>query len=123
MADFARWGTAITWAAGYNKNAFMDALNENSQRQVGEVLQSDMIADAIKRLLSTRDSWQGSPMRLLDRLTGLMGDAARGVGRPKTPNHLSRRLNALITPMRAVGIEIEMGRSTTGRVVSLRKTK
>jgi hypothetical protein len=123
MADFARWGTALAWAAGYQKHRFMDALTENSRRQIREVIQSDPLAESIKRLLADRNPWKGLATQLLRTLTRLTRENVRGANWPQSPNHLSRRLNELVPLLKSIGIEIQKGKSGDGRLIILQKVK
>jgi hypothetical protein len=98
-------------------------LKKNSERQIAEVIESDPVADAIRRLLATRKRWKGTATNLLNELGELVGDNVRDRNWPKAANHLSRRLTALITPMNDIGIEIRIGKEAGGRLITLRKVK
>ena len=54
MADFAVWGEAIARAMGYNTMEFLNVYNENIGRQNIEVLEANLLAQAIIKFV---ESW------------------------------------------------------------------
>ena len=51
MADFAIWGEAIARALGYKENEFLKAYYNNIGFQNNEVIESNPLAFAIKKLV------------------------------------------------------------------------
>ena len=51
MADFAIWGEAISRAMGHSENEFLDAYYNNIRFQNAEVIESNPVAFAIKKLV------------------------------------------------------------------------
>jgi DNA polymerase elongation subunit (family B) len=124
MADFTVWGEAIARAMGYKPMQFVDAYNENIGRQNVEAIETNPLAQAIEKLV---DSWykQGneacwqSPMSiLLEKLNKIATtyniDTSSKLW-PKAANVLTKRLRPILSNLReGLGINIEIGRQTTG---------
>lgn len=77
MADFAIWGEAILQAWGYKEGKFLKIYYENMGRQNDEVIDSNPVALAIRKLVeeflashspSSNTIFKGTPMEFLDEL-------------------------------------------------------
>jgi hypothetical protein len=66
MADFYKWGCAITIAMGRPKEDFINAYILNVSSQHDEAIEASPVAQAIIKLMSTRNYWEGTPSELLD---------------------------------------------------------
>lgn len=122
MADFARWGMAAAEALGYGADVFLTAMFGNVEHQVEEVLESDPVAQSVRKFLEKQSNtrWEGTAALLLAELTKLHGQGEKGDGWPKQPHHLTRRLRILQATLEDVGIEINfLPKSKEGRKVAL----
>lgn len=122
LADFGRWGEAISRAFGNAPNQFMDAYFANINSQNDEVLASNPIASCIVRMMTdpSRDEWKGSPSELLQALNAeasQLNISTKMKSWPKAPHILTRHVNELKTNLIAGGFDIETnGRNGRGTV-------
>lgn len=110
LADFARWGEAISRALGYTPNQFLLAYFDNISSQNNEVLVSNPIASCILRLMEDIDEWKGTPAELLQALNmeaTQLNISNKMKSWPKAPHILTRRVNEVKTNLVAVGFDIE----------------
>ena len=124
MADFARWGCAITQALGYSQEEFLDAYRANISMQNEEVLdehiESLLLIDFIDSL--EEKEWIGKYSILLDELKKIAKDQKiEDKLLPKSPNALSRRLNILKPNLEGAGLIIICQKGGE-RLVTIRKT-
>lgn len=126
MADFSRWGCAISEAAGYTRQAFLDAYNANIDRQNDEAIDASPIAKAVIQLLEESDDgfWQGSPETLFHELHKRPDTINYRGNRywPKSPEIVTKRLKDVQVNLQAVGIRLEIGRNNRGRFIILEQT-
>lgn len=112
MADFTRWGCAISVALGHDREDFLRAYQANISEQNREVLDGHPVAAAVVAFMSGESEWQGSPSALLTRLEsvaeGLRLDL-KARSWPKAPNVLSRRIREVQPNLAEVGIHVETG--------------
>lgn len=105
LADFARLGTAIEPAMGWDPGAFVRAHAENQATGDQIVLEESPLVPPL-RLLLDNGAWEGTASDLLDTLTELAGEQhARRL--PKAANSLSGHLQRLAPSLRAIGITFE----------------
>ena len=98
MADFTRWGCAITMALGCDPAAFIRAYEANIKTQNDEVLGSNAVTHALCSFMKDRNGWQGSAAELLNELEFIAEDLHINVkdqSWPKAGNILTRKLNIL----------------------------
>ena len=127
MADFSRWGCAISDAAGYTQQDFLDAYNANIDRQNDEAIDASPVAKAVILLLEESDDgyWQGSPEALFTTLNS-RADTINSRGNkywPKSPEIVTKRLKDIQVNLQAIGIRLEVGRNGHGRFIILEQTK
>ena len=97
MADFAVWGEAIARGMGYNPMEFVNAYNENMGRQNIEVLEANLLAQAIVKFVESwydegkKVCWEGSTKEALEQLNKIAQrhkiDTSIKAW-PKAPNYL-----------------------------------
>jgi hypothetical protein len=120
MADFALWGTACEsalWPAG----AFMAAYSRNLDQAVDTVIEADLIASAVRDLMTLRTVWTGTASDLLDTLSGQVGEKiAKAKEWPKTPRALSGRLRRAATTLRAIEIDVSFEKEGRARTRNIR---
>ena len=71
MADFARWGEAVSQAMGYDPGQFLEAYAENVSRQNEVAVETSPVAEAVLAFMEGRSAWEGTPPELLAELTAL----------------------------------------------------
>ncbi len=121
MADFALWGTACE-TAYWSTGSFMDAYARNLSRAVDNVVDADPVAAAIRSLMLTRETWDGTATQLLSTLTQVLDSEQFGKNWPKEAASLSGRIRRASTFLRKLGIEILFFREGHGRERIIRIT-
>jgi hypothetical protein len=120
MADFARWATACEGAL-FDEGSFRKAYARNRKRATVDVIESDPVADAVRKLVEDNE-WTGTASELLGRLGLIAGEKMeRQQAWPKSPSALSRRLKRIATALRRIGIEIEHERDAGIREIVIRR--
>lgn len=127
MADFTRWGAAISEVLGHGAGAFLAAYRRNVGAQTEEAVQGHLVGAAIMALVKDRPEWRGSPTMLLRALEqaglscGLLRSSPTGQistkGWPGAPHILTRRLNEVRSSLADLGIEIVDARSGEREIV------
>jgi hypothetical protein len=112
MADFARWGTAITQAHGESVDEFLRVLSADTENKSGAVLASHPIAGLLDRFIESKKEWVGTVTELKAalRLFTSNGDTFsiyKDCGLNTPPNVLSRTLNTLKPVLEDEGILIQ----------------
>jgi len=92
MADFARWGAAVSAALGRPPDDFLKALSANAKSQLEEIIESDPVAQAVKSFARENRLWKGKATDLLDELKNYCGQNGSEKEWPRRPNYLTRRL-------------------------------
>ena len=120
MADFHRWGYAISEVIGFGGDAFIEAYTENVNSQSQETLKASLVAHVLLTFMMGRDEWSGTPAALLSYLNETaesLGISIRVKEWPKRPHILTRRLNELAPSLlKAEAIRIESARSKTRQI-------
>ncbi len=121
MADFARWGYAITEATGKSGEQFLAAYYRNIKGAVEEAVLGDQVGAAVVDFMNEREYWDGTATELLKLLSELPGIDVKSKYWPKRPHTLTRRLNKIKSALADYGITVEPWRKGSTRGVSLRK--
>lgn len=122
MADFTKWGIAITEAMGEDPEHFIEAYRENIAKQGLEAIRASVVADVLIPYMGTQldKSWSGTASQLwsaLNEMAEAMKISTRQKAWPKNPQVLSRRLNELAPSLPAAGYEITSERTGTSRLI------
>jgi hypothetical protein len=123
MADFTRWGVAVSQALGYSSEEFLSAYRGAIAAQHEEALAASPVAQAVMSLMAERESWSGTPSELHAELRSEAERLHIDIHSrewPRTGNWVYRRLVAAQTNLEAVGIQIERGEGAK-RFITLRK--
>ncbi|MBT5711723.1 hypothetical protein HOI71_11815, partial [Candidatus Poribacteria bacterium] len=118
MADFARWGIAITRAMGASDGDFLTAFSGNVGRINDEVLQGHPVAAAVVDMMAEREEWVGTPTELFGELTTV---AARlkiehAEGFPKTAHWVTRRMAEVAPYLADAGITFRRAHGTVNTI-------
>ena len=107
MADFALWATACEtqfWPRG----TFWAAYCGNCDNAVEGVLESDLVAVALRTFIGKRAQWKGTATELLGALGAEVCEPqTRSKEWPQSARALSGRLRRAATFLRKVGVEID----------------
>lgn len=123
MADFTRWGCAITMALGKSEQEFLDAYEEKVKKQIEEAALDTPLAHVLMDWMIRVENgeWEGTPSELyqvLRRHAKFLGVSRRQKHWPKAPNALTRQLNELTPSLEQLGYNVETGiRTKEGRIV------
>jgi Bifunctional DNA primase/polymerase, N-terminal len=124
MADFAVWGEAVARAMDYKPMEFLDAYNRNIGKQNIEAIESNQLAQAIVKFVSSwydeekKTCWISPTSKVLENLNKTAQTYNIDTSNkewPKASNSLTKRLRPLLSNLReGLGIHVVMGRITTG---------
>jgi hypothetical protein len=109
MADFARWGYAITQALGHDPKDFLEAYLANAQDRNTEVLSTNPVAVSVMEMLKSTPQWRGTATQLLKQLqltAGVLGIPTYGEDWPRSASYLKRRLNDIKPNLEDDGIKV-----------------
>jgi energy-coupling factor transporter ATP-binding protein EcfA2 len=107
MADFARWGAAISRAQGRSLDQFDLDYDRNLEQQNEQAIAESLVGSTLLAFMEDRDEWDGTADRLLGCLqtdAGNMGISRRDF--PSTPQVLGRRLREIRPNLAAIGLNI-----------------
>lgn len=126
MADFTRWGYAISEVLGYGGEAFMEAYRENIKTQSFETIKVSVLAEVLLRFMEDQigGEWHGTPTDLYMRLKAKADDlsiSTRQKAWPKNPHWMGRRLNELSPCLPTAGYFYESSHTGKDRLISIYK--
>lgn len=119
MADFAKWGCAISEALGTDKKKFLEAYDANVKFHTEEAARGSPVAEVLMKFMIGKLPWEGTPSKLYDGLletAKVMNVNTRQKAWPKAPNTLIRRINELVPALLQLGYEISETRDNTRKV-------
>ncbi len=127
MADFARWGCAVSRALGFSQAEFLDALGCNVREQNNSALENSPVAQAVLALVQRDHEWEDTPAQTLARLNEIAESLridTRAKQWPKSPSVLTKRLNEVRPNLLRAGILIKTGGHTGDRrTIAFRRTE
>ena len=113
MADWARWGEAISRAMGNKPNEFVTAYDRNIQDSTSTAVAENLLGDLILNLAdeSATDSvFDGTATELFKKLLNLAKDrqidTKYNKDWPQAPQSLTRKLGNLVSPLEDSGIKL-----------------
>ena len=122
MADFVKWGCAISEALGISQKRFLAAYDANVESHIEEAAHSSPVAEVILKFMDDRLKWEGSPSELHSKLLETakeMGISTRQKAWPKAPNILTRRINELVPALMQLGYEVVAKRTDKTRIITI----
>ena len=115
LADFYRWGIAISGALGESDSAFLTAFGQNRQKINEALLDANSLASTLVDFMSSQAKWEGTATELLNELIKLSGAKTL----PKAANQLSRQLKEIETTLGKSGIGLQWGRYSDRNVAKI----
>ncbi len=109
MADFAEWITRCETAFGWNSGTLLFDYNANRDEAVETGLDSDYLAGAIRKILSTDNQYKGTATELVERIRTVSPDVNEKY--LPTTRTLKSRLRRLAPALRKIGITWEYKRT------------
>jgi hypothetical protein len=130
MADFAKWGVAVERALGFAPGEFLAAYQKNIQHASDAALEASPVAYTAHLFLRRQGAWSGPALKLLKVLNDFAveienGRAVPNIARknprwPKSAQQLSAEIARIEPNLAKLGIQVERGRTNSGRFISLR---
>jgi hypothetical protein len=122
MADFALWATAAEKALGLKSGEFLAAYTGNRMSGNELAIEGQPIGKVLLDFTTSTSYWTGTASELLVELDRAADDKLRRLRAwPQTGRGLSGILKRLAPNLRAVGVEVELGRTKKGRFVTIRR--
>lgn len=120
MADFTRWGYAISEASGFGGKAFVEAYSRNIEVQHDEAIEANPIAQVIVEFMKDKGSWKGTPAQLYRLLTNIAFNLEISQSRswPKDAARFGRALTIISPNLSAKSIEVERSRGKDRFIIS-----
>lgn len=125
LADFTRWGAAISEVLGFGTNTFINAYENNISKQNEELIANNVVGLVVKELMQICSEWSGTSTQLLKELRKIAaneGIDTKGSDWPKASNYLSRTLNEIKPTLESLGIKIDRERNERERVIIIKKS-
>lgn len=126
MADFAKWGCAISIGLGYTQDDFIKAYYDKISESNMNALESTPVAELIIEFIEWEDGvWEGTARDLWDALLGILAQQGRNkadVVGMKNVVALGRAHDRIAPNLRKIGIDWEkIGRNKRGQIHRIKK--
>lgn len=130
LADFHKWGIAISIALGKTQEDFNNAYAGKVSMQLDEALNADKVALLIEKFVEenvkgasvrtvlgdTLDYWEGSPTDFFDEIKKFAStEEMRPRDFPKSVSSFTRRVNMAYPSLHSIGIDVCIVKGTGGR--------
>jgi phage/plasmid primase-like uncharacterized protein len=107
MADFALWATACETGAPWVEGVrFMDAYTRNRAEATSVVLEDDIVAQALRKVMADLGEWDGTATVLLARLTETWHGNPPDKW-PRAPHKLTNRIRRIMPQLAATGLTVK----------------
>ena len=112
MADYTKIGCATAEALGYDQDFFLDAYETKLTDQIKELIWNNTVGSVLYDWINSHveQEWCGTPTALFKLIKNHakdeMGVSTRARDFPKSPPHLTRKINLLTEAFEKIGIEI-----------------
>lgn len=126
MADFARWAIAAETALGLKEGAFFEAYDGN-RSSTNEMALDTTPAIEIRQFMEslTTAEWKGKASELFKALNSVVMQNGENPkeksGWPKAANALVGKLRRIAPNLRAIGIDVDLGRTNAGSLITLKR--
>jgi len=122
LADFARWGYAISEALGKTGEEFLADYQQNIERQTEEVVQGNTLCLAVLRMMDDKESYTKPVKDAFDELHNLAEPERSDTTFPKDAKNLRKHLERIKATLMDLGIGYQISeRSATGYYITFRK--
>jgi hypothetical protein len=121
MADFAFWVTSGEAAMGIRPGEFMAAYLANRAGGNELAIEHSPVGKLIVEFMTDQSFWEGTATKLLKELNGTADERTQRLDSwPKTAATLGGLLRRLAPNLRALGVDVETGRSRRARRIVMR---
>jgi len=123
MADYAKWGEAISQVLGEEPERFTNIYFNKIDKLNKEALEANPVGLCIAELMDNYDTWGGTPTELLDILTPIAVTLKidKNPQWPKGSQVLTRKINEISSNLEDEGIKFEFGHTGKRRFIKLIK--
>jgi hypothetical protein len=123
LADFYRWGLAVTEALGLPPEHFQAAFQANVDRQNEEAVAASPIALCIHAFMNGRNEWSGLASELYGELSEIAEELRldKSSRFPRAANWLWKRINEVRANLAAEGIEVSKSQNALGTRITLER--
>jgi phage/plasmid primase-like uncharacterized protein len=119
MADFALWATACETGAPWVQGLrFMDAYARNRAEATRVVLEDDIVARALRKVMANNNKVTGTATELLARLTETWNGSPPEKW-PKAPHKLSNRIRRIMPQLATTGLTVVFDRIGETRTITV----
>ncbi len=123
MLDFMIWLAAMEEVQGLEKGYLQRRYSESLTGAMQDALDDDPLATTVIRFAKDKLSWSDTPTKLLQGLGALAGpEVSNARDWPTNPTSLSLRLKALKSQLSGAGVDIQLGKRSKERVITVRYT-
>jgi hypothetical protein len=112
MADFAKWGYVIAEVLGGRGNEFLEAYQQNVERQNEEIIQCNTLAQTVLAFMADKPSWSGTIKDAWKALREIADPDKTDDTFPKSSRTLRKLLERIKTNMMDMGINFRIGKRT-----------
>ena len=109
MADYTHIGCTVAEVLGHTQDEFLDAYEEKLGEQIKEAIYNSVLGNILFSIMEDLKIWKGNATDLFTKVKShakLLDVSTRGKEFPKAPSILGRKLRLLVSPFKALGIEI-----------------
>jgi hypothetical protein len=124
MAAFTRWGYDIAEAVGLSGDDFIQAYDDNIDRQHDEAIDANPVAVAVVQFMQDHDDWLGTSSELYGFLETIVNNLhlASKNGWAGSAATLSKELRRLVPTLKERGVDVVFPKRGTQRTIQLTKT-
>lgn len=133
MADFAKYGSAISIALGKTQEEFLEIYNDNIMLQNEALMDNDTFFALIKDFMDKQIEIEATPTALFESIFQQNEDGETDWGRrfsslekkylPNNPISLSRKLNEIKSNLKMMGVNMSTRKVKLGRLIKLEKVE
>ncbi|HBZ83236.1 MULTISPECIES: hypothetical protein [Brevibacillus] len=126
MADFTRWGYAITEAMGFKGEYFLKAYKVNQIKANEEAISTSPVAEAIVALMSRTDLWHGTVTDLLhelEKIAKIERIDTHSKEWPGAPHSLSRRVKEIRSNLQEKDIFIDIRHGGKAKMATITRNR
>ena len=121
LADFARWGEAVSRSLGNRPNHFLEAYYCNIGIQHQEVVDTNPIAKIVVNIMQKTFEWEGTPTELYDEFNNIAYEIGINTSNdplfPKGVNKLWHRIQEVEHNLRELGVEVSRSKSGDRKII------
>jgi hypothetical protein len=120
MADFVKWGCAISEGLGYSQQEFIEAYSANTDKQVEAAVDANPIVSIIDEFMNKRynSKFIGAPTELYQQLNRVAEELSlqNSPGWPKAANQLTRQIPNFEPALISLGITVRRFKGTDRKI-------